>query len=99
MDGDISEKLRSVLSDPGAMARIAAIAGNLSQKPPESEASQSVPAQEVTAAALPPALAERDPRVDLLYSLKPLLREEKREKVDSLARALSAVTVFRQLRK
>ncbi len=40
-----------------------------------------------------------DPRIALLSSLKPLLREEKRGKIDALARALSITSMMKSFRK
>ena len=103
MDSDFSEKLRSVLSDPDAMAKITAIASNLGKASPDtsstdapktSEDAQSVPKQEPS---LP--LTPSDPRLALLYSLKPLLREDKRSKIDSLTKALTIASMMKQFRK
>lgn len=40
-----------------------------------------------------------DPRLLLLGSLKPLLREEKREKIDKLTRALTVASMMKKFRK
>ena len=40
-----------------------------------------------------------DPRLLLLSSLKPLLREEKREKIDKLTRALTVASMMKMFRK
>ena len=94
MDGDLAEKLRGILSDPDAMARISSLAGGLSGT---GQSAPDPPAQSGAPVFAPQT--ERDPRVALLYSLKPLLREEKREKIDSLARALAVVSMVRTVRK
>ena len=104
MDGDISEKLRSVLSDPAAMARISEIASGLGgSAAPQPESGRTPdPASDATdsnPASFPAPTVERDPRVALLYSLKPLLREEKRGKIDDLARAMSMITLLGNRRK
>ena len=40
-----------------------------------------------------------DPRLLLLSSIKPLLREEKREKIDALTKALALASMMKNLRK
>ena len=101
MDNGFSQKLQGLLSDPDAAARIASVAGALASSgaipqgdgvPEVTEAGNGSPA--------PPApAAVRDPRVALLYSLKPLLRAERRSKVDELARAMSMVALLGEVRK
>lgn len=51
-------------------------------------------------AALPAAARpqSRDSRLTLLEALKPLLREEKRGKIDSLQRAMTMASVLKGLR-
>lgn len=43
--------------------------------------------------------AKSDPRLLLLSSIKPLLREEKREKIDALTKALALASMMKNLRK
>lgn len=40
-----------------------------------------------------------DPRIALLSSIKPLLREEKRDKIDSITKALALANMMKNLRK
>ena len=103
MDSDFSQKLNSLLSDPAAVSRISAIAGSLSggnraDLPTNGETEQSTPLQEPSLPAVKPETG-RDPRVALLYALKPLLREESRGKVDNLARAIAVIDLFKTTRK
>lgn len=103
MDDDFRSKLQYVLSDPDALSRIAAIAGSLGAEkqasppfpPPEAE-EPSPPPEAPPQTRLPPKPPSPapDPRIALLNSLKPLLREEKREKIDALTRALAVASLF-----
>ncbi|MBP5155417.1 MAG: hypothetical protein J6252_02410 [Clostridia bacterium] len=108
MDNGLSQKLQSVLSDPEAASRIASVAGALAsagvlprpESEPAPEREPEAPQTEAKPAASPaPSSAVRDPRVALLYSLKPLLREERRGRIDDLARALSVVSLLGEARK
>ena len=97
MDGDFSEKLKAVLADPEALAKISRIAGAMGAQQ-STAGTQSAPGAE--APELPAAAnAERDPKVALLYSLKPLLKPEKREKIDGIAKAMALVTVLKNIGK
>ena len=109
MDSDFGEKLKNVLSDPEAMAKITAIASSLGMSPNTEPKEQSAPAvtpepkkQEADIASafsqlMPSSVS--DPRIALLSSLKPLLREEKRDKIDALTRALSITSMMKNFRK
>lgn len=108
MDSDFQEKLKNVLSDPEAMAKIMSIASGLGASQPQGEPTRETAAPEPDS-ALPtagtvPASAfsserQSDPRIALLYSLKPLLREEKRERLDALTRALALASMMKNFRK
>ena len=110
MDGDFLGKVKALLSDPESLERITAIAKGMSS-PQAAPAQTSAPEQPAvpTAAASPtpsepaarPAAARpqsRDSRLTLLEALKPLLREEKRGKIDSLQRAMTMASVLKGLR-
>ena len=110
MDGDFLGKVKALLSDPESLERITAIAKGMSS-PQAAPAQTSAPEQPAvpTAAASPtpsepaalPAAARpqsRDSRLTLLEALKPLLREEKRGKIDSLQRAMTMASVLMGLR-
>lgn len=111
MDSDFSEKLKNVLSDPEAMAKITAIASNLGmgnapQKseeistPPEIQnSSQNAIAEMLSSVTSGSSPIEADPRLALLVSLKPFLREEKRGRIDALTRALSVASMMKNFRK
>ncbi len=102
MDKDFSEKLKSVLSDPTAMAKIGAIADSLgmggnSGPPPEPAPIKEQP--QIPQSLLPPPSINSDPKIALLESLKPLIKEEKRDRLDSIEKALSVMTIMKAFRK
>lgn len=110
MDSDFASKLQNVLSDPEAMAKITAIASSLGAPQQNSEPAPSEPlvsappvSEPDLLSALPSAaqglVPQSDPRLALLASLKPLLREEKRGRVDSLLNALTVASVLKAFRK
>ncbi len=103
MDGDFQEKLSKVLSDPDALAKITAIASSLGASP-QNETKESAVSDEKDETPLIPvsnplAATSGDPRLQLLSSLKPLLREDKRDKIDSLTRALTVASMMKNFKK
>lgn len=108
MEGDFAEKLKTVLSDPEALSKITAIASGLGaggSAPSEPKRDES--AKEAFAPKAPeapealhgtalPAFGDR--RIALLSSIRPLLREDKRRKIDSLTRALTLAEMMKNLR-
>lgn len=103
LDADFSEKLKNVLSDPEAMAKITAIASSLGTTPQEAEKTEAQTAEPQSLPSAIPAitsmLPQSDPRLALLSSVKPLLKEEKRSRVDALLNALTIASVMKNLRK
>lgn len=101
LDGDFSEKLKQVLSDPEAMAKITAIASGMGREKPSYEPPASVPdTNTVSDLSLTlPSSGAGDPRLALLVSLKPLLREDRRDRVDALTQALTLASVMKNFRK
>lgn len=102
MADELSEKIRSVLSDPQSAAKIAAIASSLGVSggdiPMSSQSEET--AQSVPAAALPLHFNRgNDKNTALLHAIKPFLREDKREKIDSLVRALSVAELISGLKR
>ncbi len=95
------DKVSALLSDPEMSAKIAAIAGSLSGGGAQS--APSPPAQAVQQAervTQPKAVGNAvDPRIALLSSIKPLLRQEKRQKVDNLVRAMTVVSMLGGLKR
>lgn len=105
MDGDFAEKLKKVLSDPEALSKISAIASGLgagNAAPPEpsrdENAKEAFAPKAQTAPPNASLTAFGDRRVALLSSIKPLLREDKRRKIDSLTRALTLAEMMKNLR-
>jgi hypothetical protein len=111
LDSDFSEKLKNVLSDPEAMAKITAIASNLGmgnvpkkseETSPQAEIqnhSQNGIAEMLSSVTSGSSSIETDPRLALLTSLKPFLREEKRGRIDALTRALGVASMMKNFRK
>lgn len=87
MDGNISEMLKSVLDDPGAMKKLMGVAENLmgSGEPERKHDSPPPPP--------PPPPPERcrpgtDERIALIAALRPYLSEERRQTADGLIKML-----------
>lgn len=109
LDNDFSEKLMQVLSNPDAMSKITAIASGLGKpikNQPEAEAVapeiENRPQENganISDAFLQTASLNPDPRLLLLNSLKPLLREEKRDRIDAITRALALANAMKGFRK
>ncbi len=107
MDGDFASKLKTVLSDPEAMAKISAIASGFGATPKEQTVNTENVQKEETAPnhnafsdmANNIFPAQSDPAIALLSSLKPLLREEKRDRVDSLIKAMYVASMMKNFRK
>ena len=117
LDGDFTEKLKQVLSDPEAMSKITAIASSFGASTPPSTVTESanIKSEPETTYSPPdsgnssqsdalPALLQSfntksDPKLLLLSSIKPLLREEKREKIDAITKALAIASMMKNLRK
>ncbi len=106
LDADFSEKLKAVLSDPEALSKISAIAGSLNppmQKSDDSVAEKELPepqnALQTQGFGGFDLIGSGDPRLALLSSVKPLLREEKRDRVDALIKAMTVASMMKNFRK
>lgn len=104
LDVDFSEKLKLVLSDPDAMAKITALASGLGKTTAPETSTTAEPTADVAASTdkaslLLPSAQSADPRLALLVSLKPLLREDRRDRVDALTQALTLASVMKNFRK
>ncbi len=103
LEGDFASKLQNVLSDPEAMSKIMSVASSLgvtggkSEETNDSEPTQI--AREVSAVPNLPIPVSTDPRIALLNSLKPLLREDKRDRIDALTRAMMLASVMKNFKK
>ncbi len=114
MDGDLAEKIKNFLSDPAAAEKIAAVAQTLgapssvqpSTPPQPQAAAQTVPAEanaavpaSSTLSAAAAAVSGRSRHAQLISALRPLIREDKRSKLDSMERAMTMATLFSGIRK
>lgn len=93
MDGDIGEKLKNILADKDAMEKIASFASGLNKPSPDAAPGAAA------AVTGPPASPYRDDRTAFIGSLRPLLREEKRKKLDTLQTALTLAELFGSYKK
>jgi hypothetical protein len=86
------------------MSKITAIASSLGgnvptdSSPSEQIEPKSEPIQQ-TSPILRETYPQPDPRIALLNSVKPLLREEKRGRVDSLLNALTVASLLKGFKK
>lgn len=94
MDESFNEKLKAVLADPEAMAKISAIASSLGSggetSPPVQE---SAPAFATQPASLSKPSA-KDPRLDLLFALRPLVGEGKKKRIDDLMQIATVASLL-----
>lgn len=94
MDESFNEKLKAVLADPEALAKISAIASSLGsggELPPAER--ESAPAFATQPASLPKPSA-KDPRLDLLFALRPLVGEGKRKRIDDLMQIATVASLL-----
>ncbi len=102
MDGDIADKIKSFLADPSAAEKISSVMQTL-QKPKEQPTSSAVESKPADALqTLMPVLGASNsggPYLQLITALRPLIREEKRPKLDSMERALTVARLFSGIRK
>lgn len=112
--GELDEKLNTLLSDPDSMARIMALAQQLSgampsepapppPAPPQQEVESADPLQgfdpALLAKLLPIAreLTRQDSAsMQLLYALRPFLKEEKQGKVERAAKLARLIHIGKQ---
>lgn len=96
MDENLSEKIREMLADPAALSAIASVASSLTggstqaEQPSAQAEPKSVPAM---------SLPRRDPRIDLLCAIKPLVSDEKRSRLDSLVQIATVASLLGSLGK
>lgn len=106
---DINEKLNALLSDPGSMAQIMQLAQQLSgtaqgDGPPPPPAPAPPPPPAALPSIDPQAIAKFLPLLQeltrdtsqttqLLYALRPFLKEEKQDKVARAARLARLITI------
>jgi hypothetical protein len=90
MDESFNEKLKAVLADPEALAKISAIASSLGGG---GEEPQSLPASAPQPVSLPKPAA-KDPRLDLLFALRPLVGEGKKKRIDDLMQIATVASLL-----
>lgn len=91
MEENFSEKLQALLADPDAVAKISAIASSLgSTAPSVPSVPQTPPAPEPSA----PASVGKDPRLELLRAIRPLVAEQKRKRIDDLVQIATVASLL-----
>lgn len=100
LDENLSEKIREMLADPAALSAIASVASSLTggstqAEQPSAQASAQAEPKSVPAMSLP----RRDPRIDLLCAIKPLVSDEKRSRLDSLVQIATVASLLGSLGK
>ncbi len=83
------------------MSKITAIASGLGATQAPSQIPEALPvmSEQSPPEALRSVFPTEDPRLTLINSLKPLLREDKRDRIDALTRALTLSTMMKNLKK
>ena len=104
LDENLSEKIRAVLADPAALSAIASVASSLSGGSAQTEGKPEQPAVQASTQAEQPALQasllqRRDPRIDLLCAIKPLVNDTKRSRIDSLVQIATVASLLGTLGK
>ncbi len=100
---DMSEKIRSLLSDEESMRQIqelAAMFGGSDTSNEQSDSDNSPPDIDPAAIMkLMSGLSQNDENCELLLALRPLLSEEKRPKVDKAVKLLRLFNVYTELKE
>lgn len=89
MDADLAAKVGALLSDPEAVAKISQIASSLGKQ--NGEPAFHEPAKR--------AQSEPDPRMALLSGLKAVMRDDKKQKVDTLIKAFAVISTLDRLNR
>lgn len=113
MNADFSEKLKTVLSDPDAMATITSLAKNFAQG--ENRRQEDVGADDPSASAKSgvgellrqPAIAQAirvlgdgsRERLALLRAMRPFVKEEKKEKLDRIIQTMQTLDLLTSAQK
>ncbi len=95
MDSDLTEKIRTLLSDPDAASKIAAVAQTLGASAP----TPPPPEKEATPVISQKPAAQTNRHAQLMSALRAMVREDKRGKIDSMERAMTVATLFAGFRK
>ena len=93
MDDSTSQKIAELLNDPETLGRIASVVSGLTKGAETASAAPPAPVKP----QIPPPAASND-RTALLRALKPLLRDDKQQKIDKLINALAVAAVVKNLK-
>ena len=99
MDGDLAEKIRTLLADPEASSKIAAAMQTLQMPSAPKPAPTVTKEPEAAVAASLPTQSSQNRHAQLMTALRSLVREDKRSKIDSRERAMTVATLFAGFRK
>lgn len=97
MDSDLTEKIRTLLSDPEAASKIAAVAQTLGASAPPSP--PPPPEKEAAPVISQKPAVQTNRHAQLMSALRAMVREDKRGKIDSMERAMTVATLFAGFRK
>lgn len=93
MDDTTTQKIAELLKDPEALGKIASIVSGLAG---DRETPPQITAPSVRPSA--PALPASNDKTALLKALKPMLRDDKQQKIDRLINALTVAAVVSSLK-
>lgn len=82
----MTDKLNEILKNPDAMSKIMEIASSFGGE--RSEKTEELPIMRT----------EKDDRLELLNALRPLLRERKRARLDSLTKAMTMANLLGKMK-
>lgn len=99
MDENLNEKIRNLLADPAALSAIASVASSLTGGTQAEQPSVQASAQAEQPSIPSISMPRRDPRVDLLCAIKPLVSDEKRGRLESLVQIATVASLLGSLGK
>ena len=88
IDTETAKKVMDILSNPEMMSKISALASSAPKETPTIQPQSIAPALTSTEKS----------KTALLQAIKPLLREEKRGKIDSVIKAITIATTVSKLK-
>ncbi len=100
IDSNTIKKVMDVLSDPEMMSKISALASGSTPQPEQTtpQQDQITPQTVQSAPTFSFGNTSRDSRADLLLALKPLLKENKRSKIDAVVKALTVASAVSKMK-
>lgn len=104
VDGNFSDKMNSILSDPESMEKIMSLAKSLGEKKESTEEVKSEPAPDIlkgiASSPLFRMLTEGEKeRICLLRALKPYMSEARRAKLDTVISAMEGLEALGSVTK